>query len=87
MPIAITRCRAELGVTAPDVTIEVFLSGGLPRFSIVGLAEAWTSITEDRAFRSGRSHAEAMGTIAGAGGSWFATDLVEALRAFEAARG
>jgi len=40
MPIAITRCRAELGVTAPDVTIEVFLSGGLPRFSIVGLAEA-----------------------------------------------
>jgi len=54
---------------------------------IVGLAEAWTSITEDRAFRSGRSHAEAMGTIAGAGGSWFATDLVEALRAFEAARG
>ena len=30
MTIAITRCRAELGVTAPDVTIEVFLSGGLP---------------------------------------------------------
>lgn len=40
MNVAITRCRAELGVVAPDVTIEVLLSGGLPRFSIVGLAEA-----------------------------------------------
>lgn len=40
MGLAITRCRAQLGVEAPDVTIEVFLSGGLPRFSIVGLVEA-----------------------------------------------
>ena len=40
MRIAIARCRAALGISAPDVSIEVFLSGGLPRFSIVGLAEA-----------------------------------------------
>ena len=42
------KSRAQLGVTAPPVTIEVFLSGGLPRFSIVGLPEAAVRESKDR---------------------------------------
>ena len=30
MSLAILRCRAQYGTEAPPVTIEVFLSGGLP---------------------------------------------------------
>ena len=48
MSLAILRCRAQLGVTAPPVTIEVFLSGGLPRFSVVGLPEASVRESKDR---------------------------------------
>ncbi len=48
MSLAILKSRAQLGVTAPPVTIEVFLSGGLPRFSIVGLPEAAVRESKDR---------------------------------------
>jgi len=50
MSLAILTSRAQLGVTAPPVTIEVFLSGGLPRFNIVGLAEAAVRESKDRVF-------------------------------------
>jgi len=46
--LAILNSRAQLGVTAPPVTIEVFLSGGLPRFSVVGLPEAAVRESKDR---------------------------------------
>jgi magnesium chelatase family protein len=46
--LAILKSRAQMGVTAPPVTIEVFLSGGLPRFSIVGLPEAAVRESKDR---------------------------------------
>jgi magnesium chelatase family protein len=46
--LAILQCRAQLGVTAPAVTIEVFLSGGLPKFSVVGLPEAAVRESKDR---------------------------------------
>ena len=45
---AILKSRAQLGVDAPPVTIEVFLSGGLPVFSIVGLPEAAVRESKDR---------------------------------------
>ena len=46
--LAIIKSRAQLGVDAPPVTIEVFLSGGLPAFSIVGLAETAVRESKDR---------------------------------------
>ena len=48
MSLAILKSRAQLGVTAPPVTIEVFLSGGLPKFSVVGLPEAVVRESKDR---------------------------------------
>lgn len=48
MSLAILQSRAQLGVTAPPVTIEVFLSGGLPIFSVVGLPEAAVRESKDR---------------------------------------
>jgi magnesium chelatase family protein len=46
--LAILKSRAQIGVTAPPVTIEVFLSGGLPTFSVVGLPEAAVRESKDR---------------------------------------
>jgi magnesium chelatase family protein len=46
--LAVVRSRAQLGVEAPPVTIEVFLSGGLPAFSIVGLPETAVRESKDR---------------------------------------
>ena len=46
--LAILKSRAQLGVTAPPVTIEVFLGGGLPTFSVVGLPEAAVRESKDR---------------------------------------
>jgi magnesium chelatase family protein len=46
--LAILKSRAQQGVTAPPVTIEVFLSGGLPTFSVVGLPEAAVRESKDR---------------------------------------
>ena len=50
MSLAILKSRAQFGVEAPPVTIEVFLSGGLPRFNIVGLAETAVRESKDRVF-------------------------------------
>ncbi len=48
MSLAILNCRAEYGTEAPLVTIEVFLSGGLPAFTIVGMAETAVRESKDR---------------------------------------
>ncbi|MGI9199784.1 MAG: YifB family Mg chelatase-like AAA ATPase [Woeseiaceae bacterium] len=48
MSLAILRSRAQLGSDAPPVTIEVFLSGGLPAFSIVGMPETAVRESKDR---------------------------------------
>ncbi|TNE71322.1 MAG: ATP-dependent protease [Gammaproteobacteria bacterium] len=44
--LAIVHSRASIGVSAPSVTVEVHLSGGLPALSIVGLPE--TGVRESR---------------------------------------
>jgi len=46
--LAILKSRAQLGTDAPPVTIEVFLSGGLPSFSIVGMPETAVRESKDR---------------------------------------
>ena len=48
MGLAILHSRAQLGLEAPRVTVEVLLSGGLPSFSIVGLAETAVRESKDR---------------------------------------
>ena len=48
MTVAILHCRAQLGVKAPPVAVEVILSGGLPKFAVVGLAEAAVRESKDR---------------------------------------
>lgn len=48
MSLAIVLSRAQLGVVAPLVTVEVHLSGGLPATSIVGLPEAAVRESRDR---------------------------------------
>ena len=48
MGLAILRSRAQIGTHAPPVTIEVFLSGGLPSFSIVGMPETAVRESKDR---------------------------------------
>ncbi|HKK93730.1 MAG TPA: HD domain-containing phosphohydrolase [Longimicrobiales bacterium] len=54
---------------------------------IVGLAEVWTALTEDRSFRSGKSRAEAVETLSGTEGSWFSSDVLRALRMSEIGSG
>ena len=46
MAVAVLESRAAIGTDAPPVTIEVFLSGGLPSFSIAGLPE--TAVRESK---------------------------------------
>ena len=48
MSLAILYCRAQYGTMAPAVRIEVFLSGGLPVFTIVGMAETAVRESKDR---------------------------------------
>ncbi len=48
MSLAILYCRGQSGIDAPPVTIEVFLSGGLPAFTIVGMAETAVRESKDR---------------------------------------
>ncbi|NOR37844.1 MAG: YifB family Mg chelatase-like AAA ATPase [Woeseiaceae bacterium] len=48
MSLAILMSRAQLGTDAPPVTIEVFLSGGLPSFSVVGMPETAVRESKDR---------------------------------------
>jgi magnesium chelatase family protein len=48
MSLATVHSRAQDGVAAPAVTVEVHLSGGLPGTSIVGLPEAAVKEARDR---------------------------------------
>ena len=48
MAVAVLESRAAIGTDAPPVTVEVFLSGGLPSFSIVGLPETAVRESKDR---------------------------------------
>lgn len=48
MSLAVAFTRAQEGVAAPLVTVEVHLSGGLPQTSIVGLPEAAVREARDR---------------------------------------
>ncbi|MBE0484696.1 YifB family Mg chelatase-like AAA ATPase [Marinobacter sp.] len=46
--LAVVHSRAIIGVSAPAVTVEVHLSGGLPALSIVGLPETGVRESKDR---------------------------------------
>jgi magnesium chelatase family protein len=48
MSLARVRTRAQLGLDAPSVTVEVHLSPGLPGLAIVGLPEAAVRESKDR---------------------------------------
>jgi len=48
MSLAIVHSRAQCGVDAPAVQVEVHLAGGLPGMSIVGLPEAAVRESKDR---------------------------------------
>lgn len=48
MTLAVSYSRAHVGMQAPLVTIEVHISGGLPAFSIVGLAETAVREAKER---------------------------------------
>jgi len=48
MSLAIVYCRAQIGIFAPEVTVEAHISPGLPRFTIVGLPEAVVKESKDR---------------------------------------
>jgi magnesium chelatase family protein len=48
MSLAVLHSRALTGMDAPEVTVEVHLSGGLPSFTIVGLPEAEVRESRDR---------------------------------------
>ena len=48
MSLAILYCRAQTGVKAPLVTVEVHLANGLPSLSIVGLPELAVRESKDR---------------------------------------
>lgn len=46
--LAIVQSRASVGINAPAVTVEVHISNGLPKMSIVGLPEAIIKESRDR---------------------------------------
>lgn len=48
MSLATVYTRAQVGINAPQVTIEVHLSNGLPSLSIVGLADVEVKESKDR---------------------------------------
>ncbi len=48
MGLAVVASRAQLGVQAPAIAVEVHLSGGLPGTHIVGLPEAAVKESKDR---------------------------------------
>ena len=48
MPFAFTHSRAEVGIEAPMVTVEVDISQGLPQIQIIGLPEAAVKEAKDR---------------------------------------
>ena len=48
MSLAVVKSRAKLGIDAPEVSVEVHLSNGLPAFNIVGLPETSVKESKDR---------------------------------------
>ncbi|MDA8652095.1 ATP-binding protein, partial [Porticoccaceae bacterium] len=48
MSLAVTYSRAKLGIEAPQISVEVHLSNGLPAFNIVGLPETSVKESKDR---------------------------------------
>jgi magnesium chelatase family protein len=48
MSLAVVHSRAQCGFDAPPVRVEVYLSGGLPIMSIVGLPDAAVRESKDR---------------------------------------
>ena len=46
--LAIVHSRAQVGLDAPEVTVEVHITGGLPALNIVGLPEAEVKESKDR---------------------------------------
>ena len=48
MSLAVVHSRAQVGIDAPPVTVEVHLANGLPSLSIVGLPEAAVKESKDR---------------------------------------
>ena len=48
MGLAIIHSRASVGVEAPEVTIEVDISHGMPGFALVGLPETTVKESRDR---------------------------------------
>ena len=48
MGLATIHSRAAVGIEAPEVTVEVNLSPGLPLFGIVGLPETAVRESKDR---------------------------------------
>ena len=48
MPFAFTYSRAEVGIEAPIITVEVDISQGLPQIQIIGLPEAAVKEAKDR---------------------------------------
>ena len=49
---------------------------------IIGLAETWTAMTEDRSFRDRMTESEAMDTLMAASGRWYSPRLIKALRSW-----
>lgn len=48
MSLAIVHCRAQVGVEAPSVTVEVHMANGLPSLTLVGLPETAVKESKDR---------------------------------------
>lgn len=48
MTLAMVNTRASIGMQAPEVSIEVHISNGLPAFTLVGLPEATVKEARDR---------------------------------------
>ncbi len=48
MSLTVVLTRARLGISAPEVQVEVHLSNGLPVLNIVGLPEADVKESKDR---------------------------------------
>ena len=48
MSLATVLSRASVGIEAPPVQVEVHITGGLPKFAIVGLPEATVRESKDR---------------------------------------
>lgn len=48
MALAIIHNRACVGVEAPEVTVEVHISNGMPGFTLVGLPETTVKESRDR---------------------------------------